>query len=84
MRSQNVGQFYDFLKSVKDDHSLLVKYGNNPAGLFKDGGLDVDNLPPEILGKISAAGMSLDDVLSGVEKGVDTAAKVAGIISIFL
>ena len=28
MRSQNVGQFYDFLKSVKDDDGLLVKYGN--------------------------------------------------------
>jgi len=57
---------------------------NNPAGLFKDGGLDVDNLPLEILGKISAAGMSLDDVLGGIEKSVDTAAKIAGIISIFV
>ena len=78
--NQNVGQFYGFLRSVKQSPELLAKYEGNSAGLFKDGGLDINNLPPEILKKISAAGISMNDV----KEGVEIAASVAGIMAIFL
>ena len=50
----------DILEKVNQDDGLREMMNNDPEKFFRKAGINVDNLPPEMLSAISGAGVVAD------------------------